>query len=53
LQLAQGTADESFDRSIDVRISRLRHKLREDPRRPSLLRTVRGVGYMLSDDGPP
>src|SRR2546423_114329 len=39
LQLAQGTADESFDRSIDVRISRLRQKLREDPRRPSLLRT--------------
>jgi two-component system, OmpR family, response regulator len=52
LQLAQGTTDESFDRSIDVRISRLRQKLREDPRRPSLLRTVRGAGYMLSEDGP-
>lgn len=51
LDLAQGSAEESFDRSIDVRISRLRQKLGEHPRRPSLLRTVRGAGYMLADDG--
>jgi two-component system response regulator RstA len=50
LELAQGSAEDSFDRSIDVRISRLRQKLNEDPRRPSLLRTVRGAGYMLADD---
>lgn len=53
LELTQGTAEESFDRSIDVRISRLRQKLGESSRRPSLLRTVRGAGYMLADDGDP
>jgi two-component system OmpR family response regulator len=51
LVLAQGSAEGSFDRSIDVRISRLRQKLREDPRQPSLLRTVRGAGYMLAEEG--
>jgi DNA-binding response OmpR family regulator len=53
LLLAQGSADDSFDRSIDLMISRLRQKLREDPRRPTLLRTVRGAGYMLAADGTP
>ncbi len=47
LELAKGDAEESFDRSIDVRISRLRHKLRGEANEPSLIRTVRGVGYML------
>jgi two-component system OmpR family response regulator len=53
LELARGSAEEAFDRSIDVRISRIRHKLGEDPRRPSVLRTVRGAGYMIAagDDG--
>ena len=47
LDLARGNADEAFDRSIDVRISRLRHKLGDDPKRPRLLKTVRGAGYLL------
>lgn len=47
LELAKGSADEAFDRSIDVRVSRLRQKLEDDPRRPALIKTVRGVGYML------
>ncbi|WP_027017252.1 response regulator [Comamonas composti] len=38
----------SFDRSIDSQISRLRKKLEPDPRRPHLLKTVRGDGYMLA-----
>ena len=42
------SADEAFDRSIDVHISRLRQKLGDDPRNPRLLRTIRGVGYLLS-----
>lgn len=50
LELAGGSPEDSFDRSIDVRISRLRQKLGEDPRRPQLLRTVRGAGYMLCDE---
>ena len=48
LELAKGNADEAFDRSIDVRISRLRHKLGDDSRHPLLLKTVRGSGYMLT-----
>ena len=48
LELAKGNADEAFDRSIDVRISRLRHKLGDDSRHPALLKTIRGSGYMLT-----
>ena len=50
MSLAKGSLDEAFDRSIDVRISRLRQKLGDDPRRPSMLRTVRGVGYLLASE---
>jgi two-component system, OmpR family, response regulator len=53
LELAKGSAEESFDRSIDVRISRLRQKLGDDPKRPSLLKTVRGVGYVLASEEEP
>ena len=48
MELVKGGSDDAFDRSIDVRISRIRHKLGEDRRAPSLIRTVRGVGYMLA-----
>jgi two-component system, OmpR family, response regulator len=37
-----------YDRSIDVQIGRLRRKIEADPRRPALIKTVRGVGYMLT-----
>ncbi|MFH1811597.1 MAG: response regulator transcription factor [Pseudomonadota bacterium] len=48
LDLAKGSAEEAFDRSIDGHISRLRRKLGDDPRQPALLKTVRGAGYMLA-----
>jgi len=48
LDLAKGSADESFDRSVDVRISRLRQKFGEEAGKPSLIRTVRGLGYMIA-----
>jgi DNA-binding response OmpR family regulator len=48
MDLVRGSAEESFDRSIDVHISHLRQKLGDDPRSPRLLKTVRGVGYMLA-----
>lgn len=48
LDLARGSADDAFDRSIDGHISRLRKKLGDDPKRPALLKTIRGAGYMLS-----
>ena len=50
LDLAKGSSSDAFDRSIDVRISRLRQKLGDDPRRPALLKTVRGAGYVLAAD---
>ena len=37
-----------FDRSIDVRISRLRRKLDDDPQSPRLIKTVYGAGYLFS-----
>jgi len=48
LQLMHGTADEAFDRSIDVVVSRVRQKIEEDPRNPRLLKTIRGAGYVLT-----
>jgi DNA-binding response OmpR family regulator len=50
LDLAKGSAEEAFDRSIDVHISRLRQKLGDDPRHPRLLKTVRGTGYLLATE---
>jgi len=47
MELARGNAEEAFDRSIDVHVSRLRQKLGDDPRHPRFIRTVRGVGYQL------
>jgi two-component system, OmpR family, response regulator RstA len=39
---------DGFDRSIDLRISRLRRKIGDDPARPQRIKSVRGIGYMLS-----
>lgn len=36
-----------FDRSIDIRIARLRRKIEEDPENPHAIKTMRGVGYMF------
>jgi two-component system OmpR family response regulator len=48
LQLLHGSAEEAFDRSIDVVVSRVRQKIEVDARNPRLLKTIRGVGYMLT-----
>jgi DNA-binding response OmpR family regulator len=50
MEMAAGSSAEAFDRSIDVHISRLRQKLGDDGRRPRIIRTVRGVGYLLADE---
>jgi DNA-binding response OmpR family regulator len=39
--------DPSVDRSLDVHVSHLRHKLGDDAREPKRIRTVRGIGYVL------
>lgn len=49
----KGEEYESFDRSIDVHISKLRSKLEPNPREPRYIKTVRGVGYCLSRQGQP
>src|SRR3954464_4578275 len=46
LTLTRNREWEPFDRSIDIRIARLRRKVEEDPDRPRSIRTVRGAGYM-------
>ncbi len=50
VDLVRGSADEAFDRTIDVHISRLRQKLKDDPRNPRILKTVRGIGYLLATE---
>jgi len=48
LEAAGGSADQAFDRSVDVHMSRIRSKLGDDARNPALIKTVRGAGYMLA-----
>lgn len=39
---------EPFDRSIDLRISRIRRKIEVNPTKPEIIRTVRGIGYIFA-----
>jgi two-component system, OmpR family, response regulator len=48
MELTRGRDVGAFDRSIDVRISRLRRLLGEDAREPSIIKTVYGEGYVIS-----
>jgi two-component system OmpR family response regulator len=48
LDFARGREAQAFDRSIDVQVSRLRRKIEADPREPTLIKTVRGGGYMFN-----
>lgn len=47
LRLAPARDGDTFDRSIDNRITRLRRKLEKDPAKPELIKTVRGAGYLF------
>jgi DNA-binding response OmpR family regulator len=51
MEMAKGSAEEAFDRSVDVHVSRLRQKLGDDPKRPRLIKTIRGSGYVLAGEG--
>ena len=48
LDLAHRKNDDPFDRSIDIRVTRLRKKIEEDPSKPQTIKTVRGAGYIYS-----
>ncbi|BBK32367.1 DNA-binding response OmpR family regulator [Stella humosa] len=51
LDLAHGKDADPFDRSIDMRINRIRRKVEVDPARPQIIRTVRGAGYIFVTEG--
>jgi DNA-binding response OmpR family regulator len=53
LELANARDSEAFDRAIDLRIMRIRRKIEPDPAHPSVIRTVRGGGYLFSPGGEP
>ena len=48
LEMTQGRESGPFDRSIDVLVGRLRKRLKDDPKQPELIKTVRGRGYQLT-----
>ncbi len=51
LDLAHNRESDVFDRSIDVRITRIRKKIEIDPEKPQILKTIRGAGYMFVQEG--
>jgi len=50
LEQAHDRSWDPFDRSIDIRISRLRRKIEVNPQKPLIIRTVRGIGYIYDPD---
>ena len=51
LQALRGIDSECFNRVVDITMSRLRHKLGDDPKHPRFIKTVWGKGYMFCPDG--
>lgn len=51
LNLAHNRDGEPYDRSIDIRIARIRRKVECDPTKPQVIKTVRGAGYMFAPGG--
>ena len=50
LDFTKGRTAAPFDRSIDVQLSRLRRKIEQDPKNPTMIKTVRGAGYVFSGE---
>jgi two-component system OmpR family response regulator len=48
LELVAGRRWQPFDRTIDQHISRVRRKIERDPKRPELIKSIRGQGYLLA-----
>lgn len=51
LNQLSGVDRDPFDRSVDVRVTRLRKKIESDPATPQFIRTVRGIGYRFTPKG--
>ena len=47
LDMAHNRDWDPFDRSIDIRVARLRRKIEPDPKKPQIIKTVRGAGYIF------
>lgn len=50
LEKLGGTASDNFERAMDVRVSRLRTKLQDDPQNPKIIKTIYGAGYIFIGD---
>lgn len=50
LEQAHDRSWDPYDRSIDIRISRLRRKIELNPEKPGIIRTVRGIGYVFDPE---
>lgn len=50
MDLLRGRDWSPFDRSIDTQVGRLRKKIEADPKNPTLIKTVRGVGYVFTPE---
>ncbi|MFN3076403.1 MAG: response regulator [Alphaproteobacteria bacterium] len=48
IEYSRGFDCDSFDRSIDIQVMRLRRKIEADPMHPSIVQTVRGIGYIFT-----
>ena len=48
LDIARNREAGPFDRTIDVQVGRLRRKLEDDPQKPTMIKTVRGSGYIFT-----
>jgi two-component system phosphate regulon response regulator OmpR len=51
LDLLKGYERDPFDRTVDIRVARLRRKIEPDPAHPVYIRTVRGAGYLFNPQG--
>lgn len=49
----KGYERDPFDRSVDIRVTRLRRKIEADPAAPVFVRTIRGEGYLFNPRGAP
>lgn len=48
MEMTRGRQLDSFDRTIDAQIARLRRKIEADPTKPELVKSVRGIGYVFT-----
>jgi DNA-binding response OmpR family regulator len=48
MDLTRGRSWETFDRTIDAQVARLRKKIEADPKNPILVKSVRNVGYVFT-----